>query len=156
MSIPSSLTHAYIDILLSFFCFGSYHLNFFVLSFSSFFLFLQLRQSALERHIFFWLGKETSQDEQGVAAYKTVELDQSLGGEPVQHREVQEGESDEFLGLFKQGVSYMAGGIATGFKTVDRSHTVRLLHVKVCLYVVSVFSSSFFDPSHQTTCSRYI
>ena len=47
------------------------------------------RSNALERHIHFWLGKETSQDEAGCAAYKTVELDTSLGGEPVQHREMQ-------------------------------------------------------------------
>ena len=92
---------------------------------------MQLRESALERHIFFWLGAESSQDEYGCAAYKTVELDQSLGGEPVQHREVQGHESDEFMALFKGGVRYLEGGVATGFKKVDRdAFTTRLLHVK--------------------------
>jgi hypothetical protein len=87
---------------------------------------------SLERHIYFWLGKECTQDEQGVAAYKTVELDQSLGDEPVQHREVQDHESDAFLGLFKDGLQYLPGGIATGFKHVDKEgeHRTRLLHVK--------------------------
>ena len=67
----------------------------------------------------------------GVAAYKTVELDQSLGGEPIQHREVQGHESDEFLSLFKNGVRYLEGGVATGFKHVDRdAFQTRLLHVK--------------------------
>ena len=67
----------------------------------------------------------------GVAAYKTVELDQSLGGEPIQHREVQGHESDEFMALFKGGVRYLEGGVATGFKHVDRdAFTTRLLHVK--------------------------
>ena len=44
------------------------------------------------------------QDEAGVAAYKTVELDMSLGGAPIQHREVQGHESKQFVSLFPKGI----------------------------------------------------
>lgn len=50
-------------------------------------------RSGFNWSIHFWLGKETSADESGVAAYKTVELDESLGGSPVQYRECQGHES---------------------------------------------------------------
>ncbi|XP_033629661.1 advillin-like isoform X1 [Asterias rubens] len=82
-------------------------------------------------NIHFWLGKETSQDEAGVAAYKTTELDDSLGGSPTQHREVQEHESKLFMSYFKKGVIYKAGGVASGFKHVERNkHDPKLSKVK--------------------------
>jgi len=85
----------------------------------------------LEWDIHFWLGKETSQDEMGTAAYKTVELDDYLGGGPIQHREVQGFESELFQSYFPRGIRIMNGGIDTGFNKVKpKEYKPRLLQVK--------------------------
>jgi len=79
----------------------------------------------------FWLGNFTTQDEAGTAAYKTVELDDYLGGAPVQYRETQGNESDRFLSHFPKGLRILEGGKETGFKHVEAAHyRTRLLHIK--------------------------
>jgi gelsolin len=89
----------------------------------------------LAHDIHFWIGSDSSQDEYGTAAYKTVELDDfingSTGSDPVQHREIEGHESPEFLALFPKGISFMKGGVDTGFRHVEpTSYKTRLLHVK--------------------------
>jgi len=88
-------------------------------------------RQTLEWDIHFWLGKETSQDEMGTAAYKTVELDDYLGGGPVQHREVEGFESELFQSYFPHGIRILQGGIETGFNKVKpKEYKPRLLQVK--------------------------
>lgn len=80
-------------------------------------------------NVHFWLGKSTSQDEAGTAAYKTVELDTLLGDVPVQYRECQGYESNTFLKLFNGSVRYLDGGVDSGFNHVEaKSYQPRLMH----------------------------
>jgi gelsolin len=81
--------------------------------------------------VHFWLGEYTTQDEAGTAAYKTVELDDFLGGDPVQHREVQGFESDLFCSYFKNQIRILSGGVDSGFNKVKPTeYKPRLLWIK--------------------------
>ncbi|NWS68532.1 VILI protein, partial [Crotophaga sulcirostris] len=88
--------------------------------------------SGFSYHIHYWLGKESSQDEQGAAAIYTIQMDDHLGTVAVQHREVQGYESETFRAYFKQGLIYKKGGVASGMKHVETNtyNVQRLLHVK--------------------------
>nr|XP_028577335.1 advillin [Podarcis muralis]XP_028577336.1 advillin [Podarcis muralis] len=88
--------------------------------------------SVLSYDIHYWIGKRSSLDEQGCAAIYTTQLDDYLGGVPVQHREVQGHESELFKGYFKQGLIYKKGGVASGLNHVETNvyNVKRLLHVK--------------------------
>ncbi|KAL8172179.1 hypothetical protein V2J09_023983 [Rumex salicifolius] len=87
------------------------------------------RGGAFAYDIHFWLGKDTTQDEAGTAAIKTVELDASLGGKAVQHREVQGHESDKFLSYFKPCIIPLEGGIASGFKKPEKEEFETRLYI---------------------------
>jgi len=89
---------------------------------------------ALAWEVHFWLGKHTTQDKAGTAAYKTVELDDKIatyGGHAAQHREVQGHESHLFLSYFNDHIILMEGGTEGGFRhTEPEKYDPRLLHFK--------------------------
>ncbi|CAE7283409.1 sevA [Symbiodinium natans] len=85
----------------------------------------------LMRTIFFYIGTESSTDEKGTAAYKTVELDDYFQGEPKQVREEMGKESPAFAALFSGSLKYLDGGVDSGFKhVVPEGHDTKLFQVR--------------------------
>uniref|UniRef100_A0A673D138 Macrophage-capping protein n=1 Tax=Sphaeramia orbicularis TaxID=375764 RepID=A0A673D138_9TELE len=78
--------------------------------------------------IHMWIGEKSSRDEQVACAMLATQLDNFLGGDPVQHRHVQGYESAEFMFLFPRGVSYKEGGVESGFRRPQGSGTVQRLY----------------------------
>lgn len=101
-----------------------------------------MKSGALRHDLHYWLGKETSQDEAGVAAIKTVELDAALGGRAVQYREVQGQESEKFLSYFKPCIIPQQGGFSSGFKHVEDEEHPDRLYVCKGKHVVNVNEAS--------------
>lgn len=94
--------------------------------------------------VHFWIGKYSTQDEYGTAAYKTVELDTYLDDKPVQHREVGGHESSLFKSYFKR-FELLKGGADSGFNRVPpgESYKPRLMKVATHKGAVQVTEVAF-------------
>lgn len=77
----------------------------------------------LQYDIHFWIGQDSSNGEKEAVAVQAVQLDRQLGGEAVQHREVEYNESKLFQSYFKS-VRHMKGNSATGFNRVSHGATM--------------------------------
>ena len=69
--------------------------------------------------IYYWLGGDSSQDEAGAAALRSVELDERLGGQPVQVRVVEGKEPAHFLAMFGGKMKIFQGGKSSSFDQED-------------------------------------
>lgn len=87
-------------------------------------------EDELQYDLHFWIGKYSTQDEYGTAAYKTVELDTLLDDKPIQHREVQSHESRMFKDYF-DSITLLKGGADTGFRRVlPEGYVPRFFHIQ--------------------------
>ncbi|KAK3582011.1 hypothetical protein CHS0354_039677 [Potamilus streckersoni] len=76
--------------------------------------------NSLNWKIWYWIGKMASLDKKACAAIHAVNLRNLLGAECRTIREEMGDESEEFLYMFENGVSYIEGGRTTsGFYTVE-------------------------------------
>uniref|UniRef100_A0A2P2I1V0 Advillin-like n=1 Tax=Hirondellea gigas TaxID=1518452 RepID=A0A2P2I1V0_9CRUS len=69
--------------------------------------------------IYHWQGVDSTQDEQGTAAAKAVELDQKLQGRASIVRVVQGKEPPHFMAIFKGTMVTYEGGYGSGFKSLN-------------------------------------
>ncbi|KAJ8346782.1 hypothetical protein SKAU_G00281830 [Synaphobranchus kaupii] len=115
---------------------------------------IKQRSGNLQYDLHFWLGDFCTQDESGAAAIFTVQMDDYLGGKPIQYREVQGHESKAFLGYFKPGIKYMKGGVASGFRHVVTNEVVvqRVLQVKGRRVVRATEVAVNWDSFNQGDC----
>jgi len=94
----------------------------------------------LQYDIHFWLGDNTTADEAGAAAYKTVELDDFHHGAPVEPREGQSHEAALFVSYFPKGIRVLHGGIEGGFRHVTaEQYKPRLFHLRGNYHAVSCY-----------------
>ena len=87
-------------------------------------------QDVILHDVHIWIGSESSQDEYGTAAYKMVEADDFLRGAAVQHRQTEGHESSLFQSYFNYNLTYLTGGVDSGFNKVtakeDKPHLYRV------------------------------
>ncbi|XP_071330300.1 protein flightless-1 homolog isoform X2 [Trachinotus anak] len=85
---------------------------------------------ALSWQIFYWIGQEATLDKKAGSAIHAVNLRNFLGAECRTIREEMGDESEEFSAVFNNEISYIEGGTASGFYTVEDTHyPVRLYRV---------------------------
>uniref|UniRef100_A0A8C1K3N6 Scinderin n=1 Tax=Cyprinus carpio TaxID=7962 RepID=A0A8C1K3N6_CYPCA len=77
----------------------------------------------------YWLGKDCTQDESTAAAIFTIQMDDYLGGKPVQYREIQGSESTNFTSYFKGGITYKVCDDARRLFHLKGRRTVRATEV---------------------------
>ncbi|KAA8587725.1 hypothetical protein FQN60_016587 [Etheostoma spectabile] len=89
------------------------------------------RQGAREQHIIYtWQGLKCTQDELAASAFLTVQLDDSMGGSPVQVRVTQGQEPSHLMSLFqgKPMIIHMGGTSRKGGQSQAASN--RLFHIR--------------------------
>ncbi|XP_056601712.1 gelsolin b [Triplophysa dalaica] len=108
----------------------------------------------LQYDLHFWIGDACTTDESGAGAIFSVQMDDFLGGKPIQYREVQGYESKTFVGYFKSGLKYMQGGVASGFKHVASNEVdvKRVLHVSGRRVVRAIEVPVSWDSFNQGDC----
>ncbi|XP_063791018.1 protein flightless-1 homolog [Pseudophryne corroboree] len=82
----------------------------------------------LHWEIYYWIGQEATLDKKACSAIHAVNLRNYLGAECRSIREEMGDESEEFSQVFDNEISYIEGGSASGFYTVEDSQYITRLY----------------------------
>ncbi|XP_072273548.1 protein flightless-1 homolog [Pyxicephalus adspersus] len=82
----------------------------------------------LHWEIYYWIGQEATLDKKACSAIHAVNLRNYLGAECRTIREEMGDESEEFSQVFDNEISYIEGGSASGFYTVDDTQYITRLY----------------------------
>ncbi|XP_006901250.1 PREDICTED: protein flightless-1 homolog isoform X2 [Elephantulus edwardii] len=83
---------------------------------------------SLNWEIYYWIGGEATLDKKACSAIHAVNLRNYLGAECRTLREEMGDESEEFLQVFDNDISYIEGGTVSGFYTVEDMHYVTRMY----------------------------
>ncbi|XP_076838410.1 scinderin like b [Brachyhypopomus gauderio] len=89
------------------------------------------KQGSREQYLIYtWQGQKSTQDELAASAFLTVQLDDSMGGAPVQVRVTQGQEPPHLMSLFKGKpmIIHLGGTSRTGGQT--KAGSTRLFHIR--------------------------
>nr|XP_008163073.2 protein flightless-1 homolog isoform X1 [Chrysemys picta bellii] len=83
---------------------------------------------SLTWEIYYWIGHEATLDKKASAAIHAVNLRNYLGAQCRTIREEMGDESEEFIQVFDHEISYIEGGSASGFYTVEDAQYITRLY----------------------------
>uniref|UniRef100_A0A9J8CX03 Scinderin like b n=1 Tax=Cyprinus carpio carpio TaxID=630221 RepID=A0A9J8CX03_CYPCA len=89
------------------------------------------KQGSREQHIIYtWQGLKSTQDELAASAFLTVQLDDSMGGAPVQVRVTQGQEPPHLMSLFKGKPMIIHSGGTSRKDGQTKTGSMRLFHIR--------------------------
>ncbi|XP_068111719.1 macrophage-capping protein [Hyperolius riggenbachi] len=105
--------------------------------------------------IYVWNGNATSVDEKAAGAIYSSQLHMHMGEKPTQNRETQGHESPEFMSLFPHGVTYLDGGVSSGFQQAKQEATGpthHLYHVRGRKHIRAIETDLTWDSFNTGDC----
>uniref|UniRef100_A0A4W6CIB0 Protein flightless-1 homolog n=1 Tax=Lates calcarifer TaxID=8187 RepID=A0A4W6CIB0_LATCA len=99
---------------------------------------------ALNWQIYYWIGQESTLDKKAGSAIHAVNLRNFLGAECRTIREEMGDESEEFSAVFNNEISYIEGGTASGFYTVEDTHYSVSFFCYLSLAFIVLISTCFY------------